>query len=153
MVKNLPANAGNMGSILGQKIPWRRKWQPTPVFLPRKSHGQRSLTDYRLYGVRESDMAEHTCTHAKRWGGGSGNALDPRQGSMQEPRTSTLVVMSGFLLFKTIFPKDTYSHPLGEGTKVTSCGPCSKVGSGEEPIPTKINPVTQASCHPWAQIH
>ena len=28
------------------KIPWRRKWQPTPVFLPRKSHGQRSLEDY-----------------------------------------------------------------------------------------------------------
>ena len=89
----------------------------------------------------------------KTWGGGSGDALDPRQGSMQEPRTSTLVVMSGFLLLKTIFPKDTYPHPLGEGTKVTSRGPCSKVGSWEEPIPTKINPVTQASCHPWAQIH
>ena len=29
-----------------RKIPWRRKWQPTPVFLPRKSHGQRSLVDY-----------------------------------------------------------------------------------------------------------
>ena len=29
-----------------RKIPWRRKWQPTPVFLPRKSHGQRSLAGY-----------------------------------------------------------------------------------------------------------
>ena len=29
-----------------QKIPWRRKWQPTPVFLPGKSHGQRSRTSY-----------------------------------------------------------------------------------------------------------
>ena len=29
-----------------RKIPWRRKWQPTPVFLPRKSHGQRSLVKY-----------------------------------------------------------------------------------------------------------
>jgi len=28
------------------KIPWRRKWQPTPVFLPRKSHGQRNLAGY-----------------------------------------------------------------------------------------------------------
>ena len=29
------------------KIPWRKKWQPSPVFLPGKSHGQRSLADYR----------------------------------------------------------------------------------------------------------
>ena len=28
------------------KIPWKRKWQPTPVFLPEKSHGQKSLMDY-----------------------------------------------------------------------------------------------------------
>ena len=40
MVKNLPANAGDVTSIPGSgKIPWRRKWQPTPVFLPGKSHG------------------------------------------------------------------------------------------------------------------
>ena len=32
------------------KIPWRRKWQPTPVFLPGKSHGQRSLAGYSLWG-------------------------------------------------------------------------------------------------------
>ena len=36
------------------KIPWRRKWQPTPVFLPRESHGQRSLVDYPVHGVTES---------------------------------------------------------------------------------------------------
>ena len=47
MVQNLPANAGDtgdMGSILGMGTSrWKRKWQPTPVFLPKKSHGQRSL--------------------------------------------------------------------------------------------------------------
>ena len=32
------------------KIPWRRKWQPTPVFLPGESHGQRSLVGYSLWG-------------------------------------------------------------------------------------------------------
>ena len=32
------------------KIPWRRKWQPTPVFLPGKSHGQRSLMGYSPWG-------------------------------------------------------------------------------------------------------
>ena len=37
------------------KIPWRRKWQSTPVFFPGKSHGQRSLAGYSPWGHRESD--------------------------------------------------------------------------------------------------
>ena len=41
-----------------RKIPWRREWQPTPVFLPGKSHGQRSLASYRPWGHKESDMTE-----------------------------------------------------------------------------------------------
>ena len=40
------------------KIPWRRIWQPTPVFLLGKSHGQRSLVGYSLWGCKESDMTE-----------------------------------------------------------------------------------------------
>ena len=42
------------------KIPWNRKWQPTPVFLPEKSHGQRSLSGPR--GHQELNMTEHTHT-------------------------------------------------------------------------------------------
>ena len=42
------------------KIPWRRQWQPTPVFLPGESHGQRSLAGYGLSGCNELDMAEAT---------------------------------------------------------------------------------------------
>ena len=38
------------------KIPWRRKRQPTPVFLPGKSHGQRSLAGYSLWGCKESEQ-------------------------------------------------------------------------------------------------
>ena len=41
-----------------EKIPWKRKWQPTPVFLPRKSHGQRSLAGYSPFGRKELDMTE-----------------------------------------------------------------------------------------------
>ena len=37
-----------------KKIPWRKKWQPTPVFLPEKFHGQRSLAGYIAHGVTES---------------------------------------------------------------------------------------------------
>ena len=40
------------------KIPWRRKWQPIPVLLPGKSHGQRSLVGYSLWGCKESDTTE-----------------------------------------------------------------------------------------------
>ena len=40
------------------KIPGRRKWQPTPVFLPGKSHGQRSLVGYSPWGHKESDTTE-----------------------------------------------------------------------------------------------
>ena len=39
---------------------WRRKWQPTPVFLPGESHGQRSLVDCCLWGRTESDTTEVT---------------------------------------------------------------------------------------------
>ena len=42
------------------KIPWRRKWQSTPVCLPGKSHGQRSLEGYSLWGYKKLDLTEHT---------------------------------------------------------------------------------------------
>ena len=43
-----------------RKIPWRRKWHHTPVFLSGKFHGWRNLADYGPWGYRESDTAEHT---------------------------------------------------------------------------------------------
>ena len=42
------------------KVPWRRKWQPTPVFLPGESHGQKSLVDYSPYSHIELDVTEVT---------------------------------------------------------------------------------------------
>ena len=39
-------------------IPWRREWQPTPVFLPGESHGQRSLVGYSPWCRKESNMTE-----------------------------------------------------------------------------------------------
>ena len=53
VVKNPPANAGNADLISeGERFPWRRKRQHTLVFLPRKSHGQRSLVGYSLWGCK-----------------------------------------------------------------------------------------------------
>ena len=50
-VKNLPAMWETQS--LGWEDPWRRKWQPTPVFLPREFHGQRSLVG-TVHGVTKS---------------------------------------------------------------------------------------------------
>ena len=46
-----------------RKIPWSRKWQPIPVFLSRKFHGQRSVTGYSLCGTAERQTPLSTCTH------------------------------------------------------------------------------------------
>ena len=44
------------------KIPWRREWQPTPVFLPGEFHGQRSLVGYSSWGLKELDATERLST-------------------------------------------------------------------------------------------
>ena len=45
------------------KVPYRKKWQPAPVFLPGKSHGQRWLVDYCPWGRKELDMTEQVSMH------------------------------------------------------------------------------------------
>ena len=49
-----------------EKIPWRKKCQPTLVFLPGKSHGQRSLVGYSPQDHKESDMTEQLSTYRRR---------------------------------------------------------------------------------------
>ena len=63
-VKNQPTNAGDIRDEdliprLGRSL-WKRAWQPTPVFLPEKSHGQRSLVGYSPESHKESDTTEAT---------------------------------------------------------------------------------------------
>ena len=74
-VKNLPAVQETGFDPWVRKIPWWGAWQPTPVFWPGESHGQRSLAGYSPWGHKEWDMTErlhfhficgmietHTCT-------------------------------------------------------------------------------------------
>ena len=57
--KESTCQAGDVGSIPGlERFPWRRKWQPTPVFLPGEFHGQRSRAGPSPWGHKESDMTE-----------------------------------------------------------------------------------------------
>ena len=66
MVKNPPANAGDSGLIPGSA--WRRKWQPTPVFLFGNLHGKRTYMGYSPWGHKESVGHDrvHACTHTHR---------------------------------------------------------------------------------------
>ena len=70
-VKNPPPNAGDTGdvsSILGPEDPWRRKWQPTPVLFPVKSHIQKSLAGYSPWGhkrICHDWVTDHKHTHLK----------------------------------------------------------------------------------------
>ena len=57
-VKNLPAMLETCLQSLGQEDLWRREWQPTPVFFPRESHGQRNLLGYSPWGCKELDTTE-----------------------------------------------------------------------------------------------
>ena len=54
-LKCLPAMQETWVDPWVAKVPWRRKWQPTPVFLPGESHGRRSLVGYSPRGCKESE--------------------------------------------------------------------------------------------------
>ena len=65
MVKNLPAMWETWVRSLGWEDPLEEAWQPTPVFLPGESHGQRSQVGYSPRGCKESDTTERL-THIHR---------------------------------------------------------------------------------------
>ena len=83
--KESSCNVEDLGSILGvRKIPWRRKWQPTPLFLPGEFHGQRSLASYSPWGCKESDTTEQlnalTSFTSLRWTSADPISWDQRRG-------------------------------------------------------------------------
>ena len=62
-LKHLPAMRETWVPSLGWEDPLEKKWQPTPVFLPGESHGQRSLVGYSPRGRKESDTTERLHFH------------------------------------------------------------------------------------------
>ena len=95
------------------KIPWRRAWQPTLVFLPGESYGQRSLTGYSPWGHRESDTteaAEHMRTVKSTWLSESSRGSSPFH---------SCPILWGFLgktLIWTVFP-----FPKSYSWRTSSC--------------------------------
>jgi len=65
VLKNPPATAGDTRmwvQSLRQEDPWNRKWQPNPVFLPRKSHGERSLVSWSMESQRVRHDSNWACS-------------------------------------------------------------------------------------------
>ena len=88
LVKNLPVMQDTWFDPWVGKIPWRKEWQPTPVFWPGKSYAQRSLAGYGLRGGKKSDTAEGL-THFHMHRGFPSSAV------VKNPPTSAGVPVSG----------------------------------------------------------
>ena len=65
---------------------WRRQWQPTPVLLPGKSHGRRSLVGCSPWGHKESDMTERLHFHFSLSCFGEGNGNPLQYACLENPR-------------------------------------------------------------------
>ena len=88
--------------VQSTKIPWRRKWQPTSVFLPGEFHGQRSLAGYNSWGCKS-----RTGLMCKREV--SGNSYSPRHWSWSWGHSRC---SSPFFAIPSRFPSISKAHPL-----------------------------------------
>ena len=101
------------------KIPWRRKWQSTPVVLPGESHGQRSLADYSPWGCKESDMTEPLtaiiCSqfYRVRLFQAVRTKSEGKQKSGSIPRKLPQELTSDFLLRSNTYPEYPYYNLKG----------------------------------------
>ena len=112
-VKRLPAMQETRFDPWVRKIRWRRKWQPTPVLLPGKSHGWRSLIGYSPWCPKESDTTEqlhfHFYCHLEKIKFYPYNKINPRwlkdlkhkQAQEKKNSLTTLIILE--IQIKTMF--------------------------------------------------
>ena len=74
------------GFVYSQCLMWRRQWQPTPVLLPGKSHGWRSMVGYSPWGCQELDMTERLHFHFSLSCIGEGNGNPLQYSCLENPR-------------------------------------------------------------------
>ena len=72
--------------IFNKHFNWRRQWHPTPVLLPRKSHGWRSLVGCSPWGHEESDTTKQLHFHFSLWCTGEGNSNPLQCSCLENPR-------------------------------------------------------------------
>ena len=123
---------------------WSRKWPPTPVFLPGKFHGQRSLVGYNPWGRKESDATEHTraCTHTESY------SLFIWPTEINVPFAFVLFLKFYFLthLFLAVSGLHCHTWALPSwGAWVSHCGGFSGCGA------QALGSLGFSSCSMWAQ--
>ena len=96
-----------------RKIPWRREWQLTPVFLPGKSYGQRSLAGYSLWDCKELDTTEwlstlHTIT-CPAISLRPGSCLQRKDSEASPRELAKLFPVSSFLESGVFIPSQAFS--------------------------------------------
>ena len=100
------------------KIPWKRKWQPTPVLLPGKFHKQRSLVSYSPWGCKESDPTGHTniciCFKRRNW--------LHRYGRTGKHQSNLVVVIAGSDSFTWGYKGRRLEFPEPRRAEERSCG-------------------------------
>ena len=104
MVKRLPCNVVDLGSIPGLGRYPGEGWQPTPVLLPEKSHGQRSLVGYTPWGRKESDTTEQLhFTYSCVFIGKGYLGWKQQDNETQENYYTTWPTVSGFRVMELCF--------------------------------------------------
>ena len=83
-IKSLPAVQETWVQSLRREDPWRRKWQPTPIFLPGESHGQSNLVG-SPWNCKESDTTEQFHFHFSAYLGGNPRKSQHRSEENQRP--------------------------------------------------------------------
>ena len=108
-VKSLSANAGDKFNLWIWKIPWRRKWQPTLVFLPGEFCGQRSLAGRSPRGCKESDTTEwltFTFTYIRISSASQLYPVSYKQNSLRKNQYPTNILRFFFFFLENIFLND-----------------------------------------------
>ena len=122
MVKNSPVHAGAPSPWIGKML-WRRKWQPTPVCCPGKSHGQRSLVGYSPWGHKDIAPKQRPQTGGNRLDNGQKEDLQS-QGRPRVMGKSTQRATGSFpgarLILRTWQGGAPGPAKLGRGTSALS---------------------------------
>ena len=138
-VKASACNVRDLGSIPG-KIPWRRKWRLTSVFLPGESHGWRSLVGYSPQGHKESDMTKRLHFHFQ-------SHNKPFVESLFLTRGQALSLWSGSTKSRTLDYQKTNPAAKSLQSCLTLCDPIDSSPPGS-PVPG----ILQARTLEWVAI-
>ena len=128
---------------LGREDPWRRKWQPTPVLLPGKSHGLRSLVRYSPWGRKESDTTEPLHFHFKKSRTEDGLAK-PFSSTLGKKKKIQMLSFYPYLSHRSGF-QGTVHYP-----NTAHCLACSSTSqtttSWDSPFQVGLSPFLHTSC-------